>query len=121
MGFGRRWMKWMDGGVFFSYTSVLVNGRPTRDFKVLKGLRQVDPLSLLFFQIMVEGHAALFIRDVSLDILRGFKINDEVSYSLLQLLDDTVLVCDGSYVGVEKWMDWMDMDWIINVWIKAVH
>jgi hypothetical protein len=24
-------------------------------------------------------------------------------------------------VGVSKWMDWMDLDWIVNGWIKVIH
>lgn len=32
-----------------------------------------------------------------MDILSGFKDNDEVSYRLLDFVDDTFLVCDGSW------------------------
>jgi hypothetical protein len=24
-------------------------------------------------------------------------------------------------LGVSKWMDWMDLDWIANGWIKIIH
>lgn len=90
-------MKWMDEGVFTSFMPVMVNGSPSEDFKVLRGLGQGNPLSPFLFSIVVEGLAAVVRRDVSLDMLKGFKVNDEVSYSLLQFVDDTVLVCDGSW------------------------
>lgn len=83
MGFRRKCMKWTNGGIFSSYISVLVNGSPTKDFKVFKVLRHGDPLSPFLFSIVAEGFVALVRRFVNSDILRGFKINDEVSYSLL--------------------------------------
>src|SRR4051812_28594900 len=40
MGFGKRWMKWMEYCIFSSSMSVLVNGSATKDFKVQRGLCQ---------------------------------------------------------------------------------
>jgi hypothetical protein len=39
MGFAEGWLKWMRACVFDSLMSVLVNGSPTIDFKVGRGLR----------------------------------------------------------------------------------
>lgn len=38
MGFGNRWMKWMNATVFSSWMSVLVDGSATKEFKVGRGL-----------------------------------------------------------------------------------
>lgn len=48
MGFGNKWKRWMELLVFSSNMSVLVNGSPTKEFEVSKGLRQWDPFPPFF-------------------------------------------------------------------------
>ncbi|XP_058783793.1 uncharacterized protein LOC131658524 [Vicia villosa] len=55
MGFGDKWMKWMELLVFNSSMLVLVNGSPTKVFDVHKGLRQGDLLSPFLFVLVAEG------------------------------------------------------------------
>ena len=45
MGFGERWRKWILGCVSTASISVLVNGSPSRQFRISRGLRQGCPLS----------------------------------------------------------------------------
>lgn len=87
----------MKGGGFSSYMFVLVNGGITQDFKVLRGLRQGDPLSHFLFSLVVEWLASLVRKAKGLGIFRGFSFSDEVSFNLLQFDYDTIMVCDGSW------------------------
>ncbi|XP_058788489.1 uncharacterized protein LOC131662655 [Vicia villosa] len=92
----RRWMGWMEAIVFTSSMSVLVNGSPTSKFQVIRGLRQGDPLSPFLFAIAAEGLAGLVREASSRGWYKGFRISNEVEYSLLQFADDTIMIGDGS-------------------------
>lgn len=48
MGFGGRWIKWMEECVSTTSLAVLVNGSPTDFFKIEKGLRLGDPWGTLY-------------------------------------------------------------------------
>jgi hypothetical protein len=49
MGFAEGWRRWIHACVFQSSMSVLVNGTPSEDFSVGKGLRRVDLYRPFFF------------------------------------------------------------------------
>ncbi|CAL5191793.1 unnamed protein product [Lathyrus oleraceus] len=96
MGFGELWMKWMEGTVFSSSVSILVNGSPTLEFKTSRGLRQGDPLSPFLFLLVGEGLAGMMRKAVMLGLFNGFAVSEDIHFEMLQFADDTVLVCDGS-------------------------
>jgi hypothetical protein len=77
--------------------SVLVNGSPTGDFNMGKGLRQGDPLSPFLFLIVVEGLTGLMCKAVEGNIFPGFKVSDNTSFHTLQFADDTIFVGEGSW------------------------
>ena len=39
MGFGDRWIEWIRGCISVASMSILVNGCPTKEFQIEKGLR----------------------------------------------------------------------------------
>ncbi|MCI10394.1 LINE-1 reverse transcriptase like, partial [Trifolium medium] len=53
--------------------SLLVNGSPTSEFNVGKGLRQGDPLSPFLFLIVAEGLTGLMRKAVESCNFHGYK------------------------------------------------
>jgi hypothetical protein len=76
--------------------SVLVNGSPTVDFKVARGLRHEDPLSPFLFLIVVEGLAGLMRRVVDIGKFKGYQVNNNIRFQMLQFADDTILMGEGT-------------------------
>src|SRR4051812_37118004 len=97
MGFGKRWMKWMESCVFSSYMSVLVNGSATKDFKVRRGLRQGDPMSPFLFVLAMEGLTALTKNSVEVGDFKPFKYGENDFVDILQFADDTIILGEPTY------------------------
>lgn len=93
--FGPKWLSWMEVGVFNSTMCVIINGSPTKDFVIGRGLRQGDPLSPFLLEIVVEG---MIRRESEYGYFKGFKVNDMVSYNILKFSKDTILV--GTKIGI---------------------
>ena len=54
MGFGSKWIRWMQACTSTIHFSIIVNGSPTGFFDSSRGLRQGDPLSPLLFLLIME-------------------------------------------------------------------
>lgn len=82
-GFRGRWINWMKSCVSLEMLSILINGSPTSDFKMDRGLLQGDLLSLILFTLVVEELAMLVSRAVKLGILKGFSLSAGLEFELL--------------------------------------
>jgi len=91
MGFGAKWRVWISSCLSTSQVSVLVNGSPSPEFKVRRGIRQGDPLSPFLFNIAAEGLSILFQRATTSNIFRGIDFNSNNFLSHLQYIDDTLV------------------------------
>ncbi|XP_058742110.1 uncharacterized protein LOC131614557 [Vicia villosa] len=101
MGFGSKWLLWMAGTVFSSSISILVNGSPTVEFQASRGLRQGDPLSPFLFLLVAEGLAGMMRNAVSDGLFKGFQVSSDISFDMLQFVDDTVLIVASSFLGCQ--------------------
>lgn len=96
MGFEVKWMLWIEAMVFTRSMSILVNDSLTEEFKVSRGLRQGGRFSPFLFIILAEGLADTVTQTMRGGLYNGLKVSEDVEVSLLQFVDDTLLIGDGS-------------------------
>jgi hypothetical protein len=102
MEFPPLWRKWMRECVCTAKASVLVNGSPTDEFPLERGLRQGDPLSPFLFLLAAEGLNVMMRAMVAGNQFAGYSVGgqDAVIVSHLQFADDTLLVGGKSWANV---------------------
>ena len=100
MGFGSKWITWMNWCISTASFSVMVNGSPTGFFQSSRGLRQGDPLSPYLFVIGMEGLSCLLKQAVEGNFIYGYKLGDrdggELVISHLLYADDTIIFCEAN-------------------------
>ncbi|XP_071728255.1 uncharacterized protein [Rutidosis leptorrhynchoides] len=97
MGFGNKWRSWVRECLNTASISVLVNGSPTKEFRLEKWVRQGDPLSPYLFIITSEGLNRLIKRALEFSIFKGVKVGgDNLNVSPLQYADDSIFSKNGA-------------------------
>jgi hypothetical protein len=92
-GFDEKWKSWMRACIFAGNMSILVNGSPTEEINIKRGLKQGDPLAPFLFLLVAEGLGGLMKRAVELCRFRGFRFgNQGTVVSHLQYADDTLCI-----------------------------
>ena len=104
MNFPTLWRKWINECVGTAVASVLVNGSPTEEFPMERGLRQGDPLSPILFLLAAEGFNVLMNAMVGADLFHGFEVGSgsEVHLTHLQFADDTLIMGGKSWLNVRS-------------------
>ncbi|XP_058723765.1 uncharacterized protein LOC131595434 [Vicia villosa] len=101
MGFHEKWRNWISECLRSTSVLVLLNGSPTKEFKMDRGLRQGDPLSPFILLIVTEGFNMLMKKAVDSEKLKGFKFErGEYRFTHLQYADDTMIICENSIKAV---------------------
>ncbi|XP_071713621.1 uncharacterized protein [Rutidosis leptorrhynchoides] len=91
MGFDSKWCKWISSCLKSATISILINGSPTSEFNLKRGVRQGDPLSPFLFIIAAEGLNILTKMAVERGMYKGVEVGkDKVVISHLQYADDTI-------------------------------
>ncbi|GJT80737.1 cysteine-rich receptor-like protein kinase [Tanacetum coccineum] len=100
MGFSIKWRKWMFVCLSSASISVMVNGSPSKEFKLKRGLRQGDPLSPFLFLIVAEALQITILEACDKDLYKGVSLVESGSnLSLLQYADDALFFGEWSRVN----------------------
>ena len=96
LGFGGKWIQWIKSILGSTRMSVLVNGSPTKEFGISRGLRQGDPLSPMLFNLVAEFLHLLLDKAMKLGFFKGLILGKGPPISHVYYADDTVLFFDTS-------------------------
>ncbi|KAE8685834.1 bromodomain and WD repeat-containing protein 3-like isoform X4 [Hibiscus syriacus] len=105
MGFGKRWLSWISQCISTASISVLVNGSPSEEFHMAKGLRQGCSLSPLLFNIVGELLNLMISKAVDRGLFQGFVIGESensVRLTHLQFADDLIIFCQASLSQIKN-------------------
>ncbi|PHT80461.1 hypothetical protein T459_18513 [Capsicum annuum] len=101
MGFGERWIGWINFCMSTVKFFVLINGSPGGFFNAHRGIRQGDPLFPFLFIIAMEGLNNMLNIAKEAGRIQGFEVSkvagNSVEITHLQYVDDTLIFC-----GVEE-------------------
>lgn len=94
--------------MFSSNLAVLVNGCPTQEICIQRGLKQGNPLAPFLFLLVAKGQNSLIFRAVELHLLFGIRVGSSgLVVSHLQYVDYMIILDDTT---------------IDNLWtIKTIH
>lgn len=109
MNFPDRWVKWIKECITTARVNVLVNGSPSGEFELEKGIRQGDPLSPFLFLITAEGLSLLTMRAIDRGLLKAVEISrNKIQLSHVQYADDTTFIIEGEKENARK------LRWLLN-------
>ncbi|KAL9681628.1 hypothetical protein QQ045_013414 [Rhodiola kirilowii] len=103
MGFGCKWIDWMRPCYSSASMDVLINGSPSKEFPMKRGLRQGDHLSPFLFLLAAEGLSRIIDKVAGEGLINGVeweKGGEKMTH--LQFADDTVLFCQANLEEIQR-------------------
>ncbi|GJV76710.1 RNA-directed DNA polymerase, eukaryota, partial [Tanacetum coccineum] len=104
MGFGNKCVRWIKACLESARSSVLVNGSPTMEFQLERGLRQGDPLAPFLFILAMEGFHIAMEDAIEAKKYIGINIGD-VCLSHLIYADDVIVLGEWSQFNLVNILD----------------
>lgn len=90
-GFGRKWRQWIKECLKSESSSVLVNGIPTFEFPLYRGLRQGDPIAPFLFTLIMEGLNSAISKAIGCNTYKGIQIGENrIHLTYLFFADDSI-------------------------------
>ncbi|KAJ0628910.1 putative RNA-directed DNA polymerase [Helianthus annuus] len=97
------WRKWIGASLKSSRASVLVNGSPTEEFKLSRGLCQGDSLSPFLFILALEALDVIMKRAIKIGVFKGILLKNEgPMISHLCYADDTIFLGEWSERNIKN-------------------
>nr|GEU59129.1 ribonuclease H-like domain-containing protein [Tanacetum cinerariifolium] len=107
MGFGFIWRNWIKGCFNSATFSVLINGSPSKEFSLERGLRRGDPLSPFLFLVAAEALHVVMEEAIEKMILGGFVLLKTATlfliFSLLTIFSLLGSTGDEKKMALIKW------------------
>ncbi|GKU93106.1 hypothetical protein SLEP1_g6734 [Rubroshorea leprosula] len=95
LGLCPKWRNWIQECISSATVSILVNGSPTEEFLMEKGLQQGDPLAPFLFLIIAEALNGLILKAVEDNLFKGVEVGKSgLKISHLQFVDDSIFLCE---------------------------
>ncbi|GJV03866.1 putative RNA-directed DNA polymerase, eukaryota, reverse transcriptase zinc-binding domain protein [Tanacetum coccineum] len=103
LGFGIKWRSWIKSCLSSARTSILINGSPTSEFSLKRGLRQGDPLSPFLFIIVMEGLHMALNDGMAANLFHDIKLNSlNIHLSHLFYADDVIILSEWNQKDMEN-------------------
>nr|GEV41844.1 putative RNA-directed DNA polymerase, eukaryota, reverse transcriptase zinc-binding domain protein [Tanacetum cinerariifolium] len=113
IGFSIKWRSWISGCLCNARSSILVNGSPTKEFELFKGLRQGDPLSFFLFILAMEGLHSLTCKAEELGLFKGASVGRD-NMSISHLMYDVIFFEEWSWVNTQNLISMLHCFFLIS-------
>nr|GEX00272.1 reverse transcriptase domain-containing protein [Tanacetum cinerariifolium] len=122
IGFDTKWRFWIKGCLRNAHASVSVNGFPTRELEIFRGLRQGDSLSHLLFILAMEGLYALIRKAEDMGLFKGISLGiDNMRISHLIYTDDVIFTDEWSFSNAHNLLNILQCFYLVSSLKINVH